>query len=335
MSARRFLRGFLRALLLGAACGASASRAQDYRVYEGAAIPAEIETMYARGLQYLVRSQAANGSWADASQGPHGIAALATLAMLAHGDDPNDGPCAGAIRRALDFLITSQNARTGYIGASMYNHGFATLALAESYGAVDDPRIGPALQRAVDLILSSQQRNRFGAWRYSPDADDADTTVSGAQIVALLAARNAGLAVPDDALQRALLFYRYCQSGDGGIGYTGPDSGNGPRTAIGVLCYALARKKDAPTYRNALRFLETAMEGDGYAFYFLYYNAQALFQSDMRLWQRWNQDNARWLRESQAGDGSWNDDTAGTTFGTSTALLSLALNYRFLPIYER
>ena len=335
MSARSFLRTAARALFLGAVCAATGARAQDFRVYEGAAISAEIETMYVRGLQYLVRSQSSNGSWEGASQGPQGIAALAMLAMLAHGDDPNDGPCAGAIRRALDFLIRSQNARTGYIGPSMYNHGFATLALAESYGAVDDPRIGPALQRAVDLILSSQQRNRYGAWRYSPDADDADTTVSGAQFVALIAARNAGLSVPDDALQRALLFYRYCQSADGGIGYTGPDSGNGPRTAIGVLCHALARKKDSPVYRGALRFLETSMEGDGYTFYFLYYNAQALFQSDMRVWQRWNQGNARWLRETQAADGSWSDETAGTTFGTSTALLSLALNYRFLPIYER
>jgi len=34
--------------------------------------------------------------------------------------------------------------------------------------------------------------NTFGAWRYSPESKDADTTVSGAQMVALFAARNAG-----------------------------------------------------------------------------------------------------------------------------------------------
>ena len=332
-SVRRSARAAAAALAVLA--GAAAGRAQDYRVYQGTDIPPEIETMYLRGLQHLVRSQSADGSWERASQGPQGIAALAALAMLAHGDDPNDGPYAGAIRKALGFLMRSQNERTGYIGTSMYNHGFATLALAESYGAVDDPKIGPALQRAVNLILSSQQRNRFSAWRYSPDASDADTTVSGAQFVALIAARNAGLAVPDEALQRALLFYRYCQCADGGIGYTGPDGGNGPRSAIGVLCYALARQKDSPVFRNALRFLGANMSGEGYVYYFMYYNAQALFQSDMRLWQPWNRAHARALRESQASDGRWSDESLGDTFATSAALLSLALNYRFLPIYER
>ena len=95
------------------------------------------------------------------------IAGLAVLAMLAHGDDPNSGPYATAIKRGLDFLLKSQDSRTGYIGSSMYNHGFATLALAESYGAVQDDRLGPALEKAVALSLSSQLRNPAGAWRYS------------------------------------------------------------------------------------------------------------------------------------------------------------------------
>ena len=103
----------------------------------------------------------------------------------------------------------------------MYNHGFSTLALAEAYGYVHDDRIGPALQKAVDLILSSQSRNPNNAWRYSPESPDADTTVSGAQMVALFAARNAGIGVPEDAIRKALRFFAECQTPDGGIGYTG------------------------------------------------------------------------------------------------------------------
>ena len=98
----------------------------------------------------------------------------------------------------------------------MYNHGFSTLALAEAYGQVQDERIGPALQKAVDLILSSQSQNPNGAWRYAPDSPDADTTVSGAQMVALFAARNAGIGVPDAAIQKALRFFAECQTPDGG-----------------------------------------------------------------------------------------------------------------------
>ena len=53
---------------------------------------------------------------------------------------------------------------------------------------LDNPKVAPALKKAVDLIISSQKRSRFKAWRYTPDANDADTTVSGCQIVALYAA---------------------------------------------------------------------------------------------------------------------------------------------------
>src|SRR5260221_1395727 len=130
--------------------------------------------------------------------------------------------------------------KTGYIGRWMSNHGFGPLALAESYGAVDDPRLGPALQQAVRLILNSQANNPAGAWRYSPESMDADTTVSGAQMVALFAARNAGLAVPEDAIQKALKFFVNCQTPEGGFGYTSATSPNGARTAIGYLVFAFA-----------------------------------------------------------------------------------------------
>ena len=71
----------------------------------------------------------------------------------------------------------------------MYNHGFATLALAEYYGLTNDTSIGPALKKATNLIVSAQKTNPKGAWRYSPESKDADTTVTGAQMVALFAAK--------------------------------------------------------------------------------------------------------------------------------------------------
>ena len=110
----------------------------------------------------------------------------------------------------------------------MYNHGFSTLALAESYGAVQDDRLGPALEKAVALSLSSQSHNPENAWRYSPESHDADTTVAGAIFVSLIAARNAGIAVPEDAIKSALAFYKKCALPGGGFGYTGRDGPSGP-----------------------------------------------------------------------------------------------------------
>jgi len=178
-------------LLLALACLVPI-RAGAQQVFTGSAeiVPEQVDRMYLKGMDYLARTQLPAGNWADATPGPAAIPALAVVSLLARGDDPNFGPYSQTIHRGLDFLLKQQDAKTGYIGPTMYNHGFATLALAESYGAVNDDRLGPALQKAVRLILNSQARNPAKAWRYSPEAPDADTTVSGAQMVALMAARS-------------------------------------------------------------------------------------------------------------------------------------------------
>jgi hypothetical protein len=298
-------------------------------------IPPEVETMYERGLEFLAKTQDKQGSWSDGMGSQPAVVGLAVLSFLAHGDDPNQGPFSQSIKRGLDFILNQQNKQSGYIGSSMYNHGFATLALAEAYGAVDDARLGPALREAVRLILNSQAKNPFGAWRYSPTSQDADTTVSGAQMVALFAARNAGLGVPQEAIEMGLRFYLNCQSSDGGFGYTAPGGSNGPRTAIGALIFALARKKASPNFRAAMGFLNQGNLSDsGYYHYYLYYAAQAYFQASERLWEEWNRVNLRLLLSTQNASGGW-DSSYGPTFGTACSLLSVALNYRYLPIYER
>jgi hypothetical protein len=298
-------------------------------------VPEEVEQMYRKGLKYLERELLGGASARDGYGNQPAVIGLAVTAILAHGDDPNTGPYRAAVKRGLDQILSGANRANGYLGASMYNHGFATLALAEAYGAVDDPRLGPALQRAVDLILTSQANNPLGGWRYSPESQDADTTVSGAQLVALLAARNAGIAVPDEAIEKALRFFIRCSATEGGFGYTSAAGPNNPRSAIGVLVFALAKQKDARAYQGALRFLSRdPFRDDGYPFYFHYYAAQALFQADPEAWKSWNARMIKVLAATQNTDGSW-DGNHGRLFSTAAALLTLALNYRFLPIYER
>ena len=313
-------------------------RAQDLNVYRGTQVPPEVERIYERGLEFLVKAQTAEGTFPGNYGNEPATAALAMLAMFAHGDDPNHGPYAKTIKRCLDHLLKSADEKTGYIGSSMYNHGFASLALAEAYGAVADERIAPALKKAIDLILTSQEKNKFKAWRYTPDAQDADSTVSGACFVALIAARNAGLRVPDNAIEGALKFFSDCQAPTtGGIGYT-PGSGahGGSTTAIGTAAYAYARKKDQPTFTKAFKALRDGDEqtGGSYPFYYEYYAAQAFFQSDVKVWEKWNEKRVKDLTAAQNDDGSW-DGGLGSGISTGLGLLSIALTYRYLPIYER
>lgn len=323
-----------RILLLGLTA-VPCSLAQELFTEQPDVAPGEVDRIYVQGLQYLARTQTAEGSWPDSTYGKEpAVVGLAVVSMLAHGDDPNTGPYAQAVKRGLEYILKNANQKTGYIGRSMYNHGFATLALAEAYGAVDNPQLGPALQQAVRLILSSQANNPFGAWRYSPESTDADTTVTGAQVVALFAARNAGIAVPEDAIQKALKFFASCQTPQGGYGYTSAGSPNAARTAIGVLVLALAKEKDSPAFKKAFEFLQKAPAETGYYQYFLYYGSQAFFHASPQAWQAWNRKNIRALAQTQSADGSW-EGQFGQTFSTAASLLSLALNYRYLPIYER
>jgi hypothetical protein len=314
-----------------------ASAAPAQQLYTGSAgiVAGEVDKMYVRGLQFLARTQTAEGNWPD--QPPNtepAITSLAVISLLAHGDDPNFGPYNTTIRRGLDYVLKHSDPVTGMIGTSMYNHGFSTLALAESYGAVDDPRLGPALQKAVRLIVSAQGKNNSHAWRYSPDASDADTTVSGAQMVALFAARNAGIPVPEQVIQNGLNFFLSCQTPDGGFGYISPVAPNATRTAIGCVVLSLAKEKNSPAFKAAFNFLKTSRPDAQYPQYFLYYVSQAYFHGSPELWQSWNRENIAFLRATQGGEGHW-DGQLGPTFATAGSLLSLALNYRYLPIYER
>ena len=328
------MRSLLSALLLVIMTSAPA---QDKNLYRGTQVPPEVERIYSKGLKYLVQNQGEDGSYPGNYGGEPAIAGLGILAMLAHGEDPNFGPYAKSIKKGLDKIFNQTKADNGYIGSSMYNHGFATLALAECYGAVNDERIAPALQKAVDLILTSQSKNPTKAWRYMPESQDGDSTVSGACFVALVAARNAGLKVPDKAIDDALKFYADCQTPtDGSISYV-PRSGShgGCTTAIGVAVYAYARKKDTPVFQKAFKAMMAQEDrGTSYPFYFEYYAAQAYFQGDVKEWQAWNQKLIKKLGDSQSEDGSW-EGGMGPGMSTTMGLLSLALNYRYLPIYER
>jgi hypothetical protein len=274
------------------------------------------------------------------------------MVFLASGEDPNFGLYSSNVRRAVRSIVAGQNGTTGYIGSSMYHHGFAMLALAEAYGAVDDrhvwpdgqkPRsIGSALELSVRAAITSQNRNKMGGWRYAPTATDADTSVSGAVLVGLLAARNAGIEVPDESIDRAVSYYTKMTASSGVVAYTGAAGGlqeSMARVSIASLVYSLARRKDLPRFRATMQYLVDTLESTGPAKFSLpeyqyYYKAQALFQGDVEAWKKWNTHIVRQFKAAQRPDGSFHCQY-GPALGTCLTLLTVAVNYRLLPIYER
>lgn len=326
-------------------------RAQGIVIRSGEIVPRDVREMYDRGLQYLATTQTENGDWKGGGHNGPGATSLGLLVFLASGEDPNFGLYGNHVRRALRNVMTAQDSSTGIIGSSMYEHGFATLALAEAYGAIDDrdlwsgqpgkshPTIGHALELAVRAAVTSQKRNSFGGWRYSPSGTDADTSVSGSVLVGLLAARNAGIEVPDASIDKALSYYQKMTSSSGQVAYASGIGGfdeSIARISIATLVYAIAHRKDFPQYKATSEYLTKRLEqpAQQWSDYTKYYQAQALFQADVEAWEKWNKLLVRQLKAAQRPDGSFNADL-GPTLGTSMSLLALALNYRFLPIYER
>lgn len=310
--------------------------AQDLPGRPSDPIPAEAELIYQRGMKYLAKSQGEKGTWADGVGSEPGVVGLCVAAILAHGEDPNYGPYAKTIRNGIDYILSQQNPKNGYIGTSMYNHAFAAKALAESYGVLDNPKIAPALEKAVELIVAAQKRNRFGGWRYTPESRDADTTVTGCQMVTLFAARNAGVGVPDETIRKGLAFLSNCRGKDGAYGYISASGGKPTLTAVGSLCFSLAHERDSKGFKASLEYLKKNIDYRDryYPYYYEYYMSQALFHADEKVWREWNARNIRYMGTIQNPDGSF-PGSQGSSFNTAGALLSLALNYRYLPIYEK
>ena len=334
--------------------------AQPPAIRFGDPVPRDVRELYDAGCRYLATTQDPSGTWKDGQQGP-GVDGMALMVLLASGEDPNHGAYRTQIRRAVRSIIASQDATSGFYGgsaqghSSMYHHGFAMLAMSEAYGVVDDRTlwseeggrgkgrsIGESLELAVKLAVTAAKKNPLGAWRYSPDARDHDTSVSGAIMMGLLGARNAGIEVPDETIDKAIKYFTSMTGPNGQVGYMNPPGGSEATTSIGTLVMAIARRKDLPQFKQAAGYLKkqfpAAAQQSPYPNYTRYYRSQALFQADVDAWQRWNNELVQQLKSQRSPDGSLaaqNGPDGGQVAGTSLTLLALAVNFRFLPIYER
>lgn len=299
----------------------------------------ELERVVARGLDYLARTQKPDGSWPDNYGRLSGVVGLAMLSFLAHGETPGEGKYGHVITRAVDYIVSTQKANGLLVGrrggSVMYSHGFATLALAEVYGQIDDPRVGPALKKAVGLILTAQ--NQLGGWRYNVGSRDADSTVSGAQMIALRAAAQAGIEVPLKNVKRGVDYYKSIYCLGGGFGYTGPHGPNVPRAGIGLLVFSLSGAYRADETKTTADWLYTNLGGrsSGHKYYSAYYCSQGMFQAGGKYWRLWNDTMNTMLMASQSDDGSWSGGQGGVVCSTAFALLAMEINYNFLPIYQR
>ncbi|MEE2887914.1 MAG: prenyltransferase [Planctomycetota bacterium] len=342
-------------------------------------ITRKLEKSVDRGLKFLASRQDRAGYWAQdigfklntgynvtkRNRGHVGVSALALMSFLAGGHVPGRGEYGDNLDRGLKYLLRCVK-ENGYIqdnGSRMYSHAFATLLFAEIYGMTRRRDVRDALQRAITVIVDSQ--NAEGGWRYQLFARESDMSITVCQVMALRSARNVGITVPISTITRAQNYV--IQSSVQGRGRRGSflfrghgivNSGGAfryqlrsnsratfPLTAAGVTTLYAAGNYDSSLIDPALEYLRSQMNmfnsyfgRTGHYFYYYghYYAVQAFFVAGGSHWRTYFVKMRTELLSNQRSDGSWPSDTGpGEAFSTAVATLILQIPYQYLPIFQR
>jgi hypothetical protein len=345
-----------------------------------------VGTAVTEGLKFLAREQRAEGCW-PVNISPHtwnqwntkefqwgqvGVTSLCLLAFLGEGEswiptDAQKNQYSGNVVRAVRWLLSQQDKQTGSFGPVqgdanhfMYNHGMATLAMAEAAGMSGDPALQESAQKAVDFIVSGQAKD--GGWNYfNRKEGDSDSSVSAWQVQALHAAREAGLKVPEQTLKNALEMYRKAtvlERGEPRVIYSLKNDDRVNRVSLWGLALMIrqllgedTRANDLKTIANKLQYLvpqvkkswgaawkpdsdriddDARAKFDPYAIYFATYG---MFFAGAKDWDVWGDGIRKAVPEMQDSDGCWRlNDTftkqAGFCYSTALSILTLQVYYR-------
>ncbi|MHC5110735.1 MAG: carboxypeptidase regulatory-like domain-containing protein [Planctomycetota bacterium] len=323
------------------------------------------ETEHAVGLalQWLAEHQSPDGSWdgdgfdegceecggetnAIVETGLTGLALLCFVAADHTHDVP--GPYQQTVARAIDYLLEQQKGDGDLRGReTMYSHAIATIALAESLGMTKDDRLEAPVRRAIRFIDAARNRME-GGWRYDP-GQPGDTSVLGWQVMAIKAARTAGLDVPWRSLDAARVWLDQVADGRRGGRYAYmPGREYSPSMTAESLFvrYLLGDAGDNQRTRESVRLLMSNLPSweEEPNTYYWYYGTLALFQHGGAPWSTWNRAVTGELLDHQRSDGkargSWDPvgrwaKVGGRVYQTAICALTLEVYYRYLPSFAK
>ena len=334
-------------------------------------ITTDTQTAIDRGLAQLAQGQGNDGSFAEAHRtGAGGITGLGGLALMSAGHQPGRGQlrqerhtersitCFRWRDGANPGFLTSADTQFGRMGnfqpsALMYSHGFASLFLAEVCGMMPEEnrqkKVRGVLEQSTAFAVAAQ--NKEGGWRYEPRAAFADVSVTVAIMMALRAARNAGVFVRKSVIRAGSEYIRGCQMPDGGFSYfRGQGFSAFARTAAAIVgLYSASVPEDeevnAKAIDRGLRYLQQFIPGRQFNqreippqhyFYGQYYAALAMWTAGGDYWRTWFPAvRDELLGRNRAGNGTWTDQFHGTAYATAMSLIVLQLPNNYLPILQK
>ncbi len=326
---------------------------------------AETERAVQQALEWMMRNQEPDGHWSMKKHkgGAHDVGgtSMAILAFYGWGArHDEEGLYQDTLKKALGWLVAQGDKYKGNYskssGQGMYDHGMATIALAEAYSITKDKALLDPLKAAIQTIVKSQSP-QHGGWRYTSQPRDGDTSVFGWQMMALHCAQVAGLDIPEKTMERAKLWLDKVGGGEhkGLYGYTGP-SPKDAMVAEGMFVQQLlgATPSDPRQIESAEYLVgDTNLRGrrkkkgnlpnakSQTNMYYWYYGFLSLYQHQSPLWKKWNLTVREILVDRQVKEGpdagtwppgKWKE--SGNLVATAMGALSLEVYYRYLPMYK-
>lgn len=327
----------------------------------------KVDEAVKRGVEFLLSKQKADGSISGDNY-QTAMTSLSIMALCAPGHTPSEKSREGeALKKALEYVLREDRVEKGYFGqrdgSRMYGHGIISLMLAEMLGmGVDndqDYRIRDRLKKALEVMYWSQERKKptdkdqYGGWRYQPKDTDSDLSITIWQVMALRAARNAGMEPPGTVIEKAVSYIKRCYKSE-------RDDAGKPKNLKSACAYQPWQDPHFASAAAGLRALQVcgeyeAIETKGsadwlkehktkkderYFLYGLYYYAQAMYTQGGEHAEAGRLFVENTLLDKQKPDGSWESPSgeernAGPVYSTSMALLSLCVKYHALPLFER
>lgn len=309
------------------------------------------------GLEWLASQQHKLGHWTAQGRYPTAMTSLAGIAMLAEGSTTTQGKYAENIRRAVDYL-TNRSRPNGLIGDKdddryTYGHGFAMLFLSEVLGEEED------MERRTELIrvltnaveFTGYAQTPAGGWGYvsAKDGggfDEGSTTIT--QVQGLRGARNAGIPVPNEVIEKAVKYIHNCTLKDGAVQYSSKGGGGRPAiTAAAIACLYNAGEYDDDYVPRMMEYCQkqldpAARDSFGHWHYAHFYYSQVQYREGGALWDDYRAAvEKRILGDATAvkiGDETaytWNQGYVGPVYTTALNLIILQLDNAYLPIYQR
>jgi hypothetical protein len=313
-----------------------------------------------KALVFLQRTQdKTDGSWTAGRGGKNAaVTGLAVMAFLSAGHVPGEGRYRETVEKGIRWVLQQQQAN-GLIategGHEMYHHGICTLMLAEVAGMTEGKlaqEVKQKLEKAVAVVLKAQRQGQRdgdpfrGGWRYQVHGYDSDISVTGWQLLALRAVKNLGCDVPPERIERAIGFLKRCQDPTtGGFCYL---PGAHPTVActgtciVGLEVCGKAQHRSDEAVKGAAYLIKHPPQWaaqDYHLFYSLYYGSQAMFQLGGNYWNTYRKHLHQALLPNQSNNGSWqgpdgDSQYVGPNYCTAMGVLALAVEYRYLPIYQ-